>query len=197
METEMNLHGENESGQLPTVPASSPAGRPDAAAGAPQSPPEPPRRPPTTAPVINRAESEGAAIAAVPSHHLAATTHTVELSQLAEINERLAAQTGSSRITAGALGLSSATPAAAVDGGREGLPVPATAVLIRLCGDGPPEYPYIHGHFALPTAGATADDDPQAARAAGSVPAGPVVAMHSPTLSAISHALGLRHRWGT
>jgi len=185
----MNLHGENESGQLPAVPASSPAGRPDAAARAPQSPSEPPRRPSATAPVINHAGSEGPAIAAVPSHHLAATTHTVELSQLAEINERLAAQSGSSRITAGALGLSSATPTA----GREGRPVPPAAVLIRLCGDGPPEYPYIHGHFALPNAG----DDQQTARAAGSVLAGPVVAMHSPALSAISHALGLRHRWGT
>jgi hypothetical protein len=182
----MNLHDENARGRLPAVAAASPASLPSAAAQAPQSPSGPPSRPPTADSVIHRVEPESPAIAAVPSHHLSATTHTVELSQLAEINERLAAQSGSSRITAGALGLSSATPAA----GREGLPVPPAAVLIRLCADGPPEYPYIHGHFASPNAA----DDPEVAHAAGSVP---VVAMHSPALNAISRALGLRHRWGT
>ncbi|MFZ0159433.1 MAG: hypothetical protein WAL50_10435 [Kineosporiaceae bacterium] len=181
----MNLHDENERGRLPAVAAASPASLPSAEAQASQSPSGPPRRPPTDS-VIHRVESESAA---VPSHHLSATTHTVELSQLAEINERLAAQSGSSRITAGALGLSSATTAA----GRQDLPVPPAAVLTRLCADGPPEYPYIHGHFALPNVA----DDPGAAHAAGTVLAGPVVAMHSPALIAISRALGLRHQWGT
>jgi hypothetical protein len=65
------------------------------------------------------------------AHHVAPTTHTVELDQIHEINAALAS---GRRVTAGTLGV----PAT----------VPADAVLRSLEPDGPPSYPYIYGHFS-------------------------------------------------
>ena len=65
------------------------------------------------------------------AHHLAPTTHTVELDQIHEMNAALAS---GHRVTAGSLGV----PAT----------VPGDAVLRSLEAEGPPPYPYIYGHFS-------------------------------------------------
>jgi hypothetical protein len=96
------------------------------------------------------------------AHHLAPTTHTVELDQIHEINAALAS---GHRLTAGTLGVPGT--------------VPAGAVLRSLEADGPPSYPYIHGHFSH-----RATDDT-------------VVELHTAQLRAISDQLSLRsHIWG-
>jgi hypothetical protein len=64
-------------------------------------------------------------------HHLARTTHTVELDQIQEINAALAV--GHRRVTAGSVG----TPAR----------VAADSVLESLDTEGSPSYPYIFGRF--------------------------------------------------
>ncbi len=58
--------------------------------------------------------------------------------------------------------------------------LPATAVLVRLCWDGPPECPYIHGHFALEHS----DDDSL------------LVDLHTNALKVLSRRLNLRQDWG-
>ena len=65
------------------------------------------------------------------AHHLAPTTHTVELDQIHEINAALAS---GHRVTAGSLGV----PAT----------VPGDAVLWSVGVEGPPSYPYVYGHFS-------------------------------------------------
>ena len=110
-------------------------------------------------------------------HEMPATTHTVVLSQLNEINDCLADERPAHRVTAGELGL--ALVATADDRGADRLP--DESVLVKVCADGPPEYPYIHAHFA-------------AAGSAGRT--GPAVALHTEALRTLSRALGLRHRWG-
>jgi hypothetical protein len=110
-------------------------------------------------------------------HHqsLPSTTHTVELSQLADVNERLKHRSGS-EITAAELGLEGAKQ---LSGGADG-GLPGSAVLIRVCWDGPPEYPYIHGHFVVA--------DTRAA---------PIVDLHTAALRKISRRLGMRQQqWG-
>jgi len=118
-----------------------------------------------------------------PLHHhqIAPTTHTVELAQLVEINERLAAGEGRPAITWADLppDPASTSPAA-------GSPAPE-AVLVRLSADGSPEFPYIQGHFALPGVGGTGSQPGPTAQ---------VVGLHTAALQAVSHRLGLRHRWG-
>jgi hypothetical protein len=102
------------------------------------------------------------------------TTHTVVLSQLAELNHRLGEH--SPRITASELGLAGAKTLA----GRPDDRLSGSAVLVRLCWDGPPEYPYIHAHFAI------ADHDlPRP------------VDLHTAALRELSHRLGVRQQWGT
>jgi hypothetical protein len=100
----------------------------------------------------------------VLDHPLSPTTHTVEMDQLHEINERLAAPRNAPVITAQHLGL----------------PLPASAVLVRLDWDGPPEYPYIHGHFA----------------ASGGQSASLVAELHTSALHQLSRLIGVQHRWG-
>jgi len=63
-------------------------------------------------------------------------------------------------------------------GHRDGLP--ATAVLVRLCWTGPPECPYIHGHFAAEQSGADSL----------------VVDLHTNALRTLSRELHLRQDWG-
>lgn len=96
-------------------------------------------------------------------HQLAPTTHTVELAQLHEINAALAC---GHCVTAAAAGISAT--------------VPGDAVLSYLEASGPPEYPYIYGHFRAPGAGDTRR-----------------VELHTAHLRAISHYLSLTaHTWG-
>ena len=58
--------------------------------------------------------------------------------------------------------------------------LPADAVLVRLCWNGPPECPYIHGHFAREHSG----DDSL------------VVDLHTDAQRELSHRLHLRQDWG-
>jgi hypothetical protein len=96
-------------------------------------------------------------------HHLAPTTHTAELLQIHEMNDALAS---GHRVTAGSLSV----PAT----------VPGDAALRYLEAEGPPSYPYIHGHFSLRGTDDTAR-----------------VELHTAQLRAISDQLSLRsHIWG-
>jgi hypothetical protein len=100
----------------------------------------------------------------VSYHPLSRATHTLELDQLAELDGRLAAS-GSPQVSAGELGL-------------EDDRVPSSAQLTALAWDGPPEYPYIHGHFG------------------GSGSAVVPVVLHTEHLRRLSKAFGLHHQWG-
>ena len=96
-------------------------------------------------------------------HHLAPTTHTAELLQVHEINAALATD---HHVTAASLSV----PA----------PVPGDAVLRYLEAEGPPSYPYIHGHFSRRDTGDMVR-----------------VELHTAQLRAISHQLSLvSHVWG-
>jgi len=99
-------------------------------------------------------------------HLLPPSTRTVELAQLAEISAALDDPAGKG-VTAQSLGVSDDS-------------VPASALLVALTADGPPEYPYLHGRFAVG-------------------PGGPVVVvdLHTPALVALSRHLHLHHSWGT
>lgn len=94
-------------------------------------------------------------------HQLATTTHTVELLQLHEINAALAS---GHQVTAALVGVQTASE---------------DDVLRYLEASGPPEYPYIYGHFGTP--GTTTSR----------------VELHTAQLRAISHCLSLTsHTWG-
>jgi hypothetical protein len=107
----------------------------------------------------------------MPEHSLSSSTRTVELAQLNQINEVLAAPEAP-RVTAAELGLTQ-------DPTRPSCGVPAGAVLIHLSFDGPPEYPYIHGRFTASESGGAL-----------------TVEMHTPALRELSHRLHLHHSWG-
>jgi hypothetical protein len=102
----------------------------------------------------------------VLEHPLSPATHTVELAQLTELNEALA-RPGASKVTAGDLGVAASLPT-----------LPPDAVLTELDFDGPPDYPYIHGQFAVGSSGPRA------------------VELHTPALRQLSHRLHLHHTWG-
>lgn len=106
---------------------------------------------------------------------LSPSTRTVELVQLAEVDAALHAPAAPA-VTAGELGLLD-------DAYTAGEPVgglPANAVLARVSWDGPPGYPYVHGHFAAgPGQG-------EAYR----------VDLHTSALRELSHRLHLHHSWG-
>jgi hypothetical protein len=105
-------------------------------------------------------------------HRPAATTHTVMLTQLSEINARLADRPRSSPVTPDDLGVL----VTAVPGARP----PAVAVLDHLSCSGDPEWPLIEAHFDRGWPGG------------GSV----AVRMHTPSLRRLSKLLGLRQVWG-
>jgi hypothetical protein len=98
------------------------------------------------------------------------TTHTVEMQQLTELNARLASGPRGAAISAEDLGVAGATVTA---GSGEGHSLAGSAILTRVAWDGPPEFPYIHGHFG-----------------------DAVVELHTAALRELSHRLGLHHRWG-
>jgi hypothetical protein len=98
------------------------------------------------------------------------TTHTVEMGQIVDLNHRLQG-TLQHVVTAADLGLEGAELL-----GHASARLPGPAVLVRLCWDGSPEFPYIHAHFS--------SDDSL------------VVDMHTAALQELSHRLGLRQTWG-
>jgi hypothetical protein len=104
------------------------------------------------------------------------TTSTVEMAQIADLNARLRSSADRTPITATDLGLDGASLLSERPAGT----LPGTAVLDRLCWDGPPEYPYIHAHFST-NGGKTA----------------PLIAdIHTRALQQLSHRLRARHVWG-
>jgi hypothetical protein len=89
---------------------------------------------------------------------------TTNLLQIHQVNAALAS--GRHRVTPDSLGVAAT--------------VPGDAVLRYLEAEGPPSYPYIHGHFS----GRRTDDTVR-------------VELHTAQLRAISHQLSLRsHTWG-
>lgn len=113
-------------------------------------------------------------------HDVARSTHTPELNQLREINEQLgvAAQAGRP-VTAADLGLGGADVDRVIGGGGvPALTLPADAPLEHLVGEGPPDFPYIVGHFTG-GAGTTL-----------------VVDVHTAELRTLSQRFHLRHVWG-
>jgi hypothetical protein len=111
-------------------------------------------------------------------HPVPRTTHTVEMTQIAELNDHLAARDPTETISAADLGLTGVPVLSGRDAEHNGLP--AQALLERVCYDGPPEFPYIHAHFRpSPT-------DP------GSV----TVDLHTRALRELSRRLHLHEIWG-
>jgi len=105
------------------------------------------------------------------SHGLPPTTHTLEMAQIDDLNERLISHR-SDPVTAAAVGLGGAPLLRSA--GR----LPETAVLVRVSWQGSPEFPDIHGHFI-------------------SDPGGPLCTlMHTAALDQLGRRLGLRQRWG-
>jgi hypothetical protein len=111
----------------------------------------------------------------VTGHHISVTTHTPELAQVRELNAALRAPDATS-VTVGEIGLTGQR-----SDGRRGTPsgpLPAGLVLSALTSEGPPDFPYIHGHF-------------------GPAGAERTVTLHTEALRRLSAHFGLRHRWGT
>lgn len=107
---------------------------------------------------------------------LSRTTHTLEMTQIDDLNAHLTSSPYASTITAALLGLEGAK----LVRGHSGDGLPGTARLRRLCWDGPADYPYIHGHFST-----NANGDAQL-----------VVDMHTAHLKVLAHRLSLHQVWG-
>lgn len=104
-------------------------------------------------------------------HQVPATTHTLEMTQLAELNLRLA-NTRSPVITAGEIGMTGAHPHADPTAS-----LPASATLDKVTWEGSPEFPTIHGHFGGSAKIMSVD-------------------LHTAALQEASRRLHLRQRWG-
>ena len=105
-------------------------------------------------------------------HPMSVTTHTLEMQQVAELNNRLQRD---SAITAGRLGLSQ------VDcrSGGQLSRLPDAAELIEVAWAGSPDFPDVYGHFYI----------------AGR-PGHVVVDLHTPALRQLSRMLGVGQAWG-
>jgi hypothetical protein len=109
-------------------------------------------------------------------HELSPGTHTVELQQIAEINDRL--RPDGARLTAGAIGFTGVTGVGSKPEVAEARAAHALWLLrVRL--EGSPSFPWVYGEFA---------PNP------GQPPLRTL--LHTPHLRAISSALGLHHHWG-
>lgn len=112
------------------------------------------------------------------THHLPSTTHTVEMAQIAELNDGVRERERSQAIRASLLGLEGVGLSSGSDDDHSSLP--GDAVLMRVSFDGPPEFPYVHAHFRT---------DPGDH---GSL----TVDLHTDALRKLSHLLHLQHAWG-
>lgn len=112
------------------------------------------------------------------NHAVPRTTHTVEMTQIAELNAHLTSRDPTAPITAADLGLTGAVMLSGDDAAHNGLP--AQAVLERLSFDGPPQFPFIHAVFRR---------DPGQH---GVV----TVDLHTRALRELSRRLHLREVWG-
>lgn len=106
-----------------------------------------------------------------PGHGLPATTHTLEMAQLVEVNLRLANRL-SPVITAAELGMTGVDAPAGTAS-----TLAADAILARVTWEGSPEFPTVHGHFGDAATSVAAD-------------------LHTTALREISRRLHLRQRWG-
>jgi hypothetical protein len=102
------------------------------------------------------------------------TTHTVDMSQIAELNRRLITPPHGLPVTAADLGLDGAQVR-----GRQHLTLAGSAHLLRVRWDGAPEFPDIHGCFS----GSPGAHDL-------------VVDLHTDALRKLSKHLHARHVWG-
>jgi predicted heme/steroid binding protein len=103
------------------------------------------------------------------------TTHTVDMAQIDDLNARLSTSGGAPVISAADIGLDGAAVM-----GSSSLHLAGSAVLVRLCWDGAPEFPDIHAHFS------TGGDVARTTR----------VDLHSAALRELSHRLHAHHVWG-
>lgn len=111
-------------------------------------------------------------------HPLPQTTHTVEMTQISELNDHLSFRDPAETISAADLGLAGAT--VLVSAGAAQKTLPAQAVLDRVTCEGPPEFPYVHAHFRRSPA------------ESGQL----TVDLHTHALRELSHLLHLREVWG-
>lgn len=114
-------------------------------------------------------------------HHnysLSRATHTVEMAQIAELNDHLAARESDDTICAGDLGLTDAI--AHSFGNDNQCELPARTILESLSWDGSPGFPYVHGHFR---------SGPPELRQF-------TVDLHTPALRELSRLLHVREVWG-
>lgn len=102
------------------------------------------------------------------------TTHTVDMEQIADLNERLRSQ-GGAGVHAADLGLVGAVVTGSAPGTLAG-----SAVLVQLSWDGAPEFPDIHGHFSSSAGGEGTW----------------VVDFHTAALKLLSQRLHAHHIWG-
>jgi hypothetical protein len=111
-------------------------------------------------------------------HALPRTTHTLEMTQIAELNDHLSIRDPAQPIRAADLGVAGVT---LLSGGDAAVKVlPAEAILERLCYEGPPAFPYVHAHFR------------PAPAAAGTL----TIDLHTLALRELSHLLHLHEVWG-
>jgi hypothetical protein len=108
--------------------------------------------------------------------HLPATTHTVEMHQIDELNERLAELPRTALPSAERLGLADTQVIPHSSGTR----LPAAATLVNLTWQGSPEYPDIRGHFSSDGSSAPAH----------------VAELHTPALLELCRHLKVRQSWG-
>ncbi len=107
------------------------------------------------------------------SSSLPPTTHTLEMAQVAELNERLRTVGAANAVTAAALGMGGVSLHLR---GAAGLA--DDAVLVRLSWQGSPEFPDIFGHFGPGRGGRLQ------------------ALLHTAALVELCHLLGVRQRWG-
>ena len=101
-----------------------------------------------------------------------ATTHTIEMAQIKEINARLRPPSGVV-ITASELPLE-------IQPGDRRVPVDPSALLTSLSWTGSPSFPDIFAYFSA----SCSEESPRCVR------------LHTTALKEISHRLNLQHAWG-
>ena len=111
-------------------------------------------------------------------HAVSRTTHTVEMTQIAELNDCLGTRDPADTISADDLGLAGVAVLSGGDVEHNGLP--GRAVLERVSCDGPPEFPYIHAQF----------------RRGPSEPGSLTIDLHTHALRELSRLLHLHEVWG-
>lgn len=117
---------------------------------------------------------------------LSRTTHTLEMTQIDELNARLTQRRSNGDvITAADLGLADL---AVLSGQAAGGKVSPSAVLTAIGWDGDPEFPYLHACFS---------SSPDAGPGPTELDRSPRVDLHTKALRKLCRRLGLHQAWGT